>query len=227
MSLPQHIAIIMDGNGRWAKERGLPRMMGHREGVKTSKEIVAHCSKLGIPFVSLYVFSTENVNRSFEEVDFLMNLLKKHLSSDLGFYEKNNIRVLHIGNLSGLPADVQATIEETCEKTKENTGTSVALAINYGAHDEIVRAVNRLLREEKKEVSEKDLASALDTQCLPDVDFLIRTGKEMRISNFLLWQIAYSELYFSDKYWPDWNIEDLEIALREYEMRNRRFGREK
>lgn len=227
MNLPQHIAIIMDGNGRWAKERGLPRMMGHREGVKTSKEIVKACANLKIPFLSLYVFSTENGSRSSEEVQSLMNLLKKHLGNDLGFYTENNIRVLHIGDLAGLPLDVQEKIAEVQEKTKMNTGMSVVLAINYGGHDEIVRAVNGILKDGKKEIVEADFASALDTHGIPYVDFLIRTGKEMRISNFLLWQIAYAELYFSNKYWPDWKVEDLEIALEEYEKRNRRFGREK
>jgi len=244
MASIQHLAIIMDGNGRWAKEKGMPRMMGHQEGVKVAKEIIKHCAHLCIPFVTLYVFSTENKNRSSTEVNALMNLLKKHLSSEVSFYQEYNVRVLHIGDLDGLPQDVQKKIIKVQEATKDLTGTSVILAINYGGRDEIVRAIKKMLEGAMQDectrhnaqstditnIDEETLSSHLDTNRnikIPDVDLLIRTGNEKRISNFLLWQIAYSELYFSDKYWPDWCAEDLDIAIADYNNRNRRFGREK
>ena len=247
MSSLQHLAIIMDGNGRWAKERGLPRMMGHQEGVKVAREIIKHCAYLKIPFVTLYVFSTENKNRSSQEVSALMNLLKKHLSSEVSFYQEYNIRVLHIGDLDGLPQDVQQKILQAQEATKELTGTSVVLAINYGGRNEIVRAMKKMfkvIRDERKKDDELELkirdidiqnideeyfSLYLDTNSkvnIPPVDLLIRTGNEKRISNFLLWQVAYSELYFSHKYWPDWKSQDLDIAIEDYNNRNRRFGRE-
>lgn len=239
----EHLAIIMDGNGRWAKERGMPRMVGHREGVKVAREIIKHCACLNIPFVTLYVFSTENKKRSPKEVNSLMNLLKKHLSTEVSFYQEYNIRVLHIGNLEGLPDDVGHRIKDVQEATKDLTGTSVILAINYGGRDEIVRAVRKIVQDSSQNqdrqsaidgcdvaFSENDFASYLDFSLqgdIPDVDLLIRTGDEKRISNFLLWQIAYAELYFSPKYWPDWRCEDLDIAIEDYNKRNRRFGREK
>ncbi len=224
----QHLAIIMDGNGRWAKERGMPRMKGHQEGVKVARDVIKHCSKLGIPFVTLYVFSTENKNRSAQEVNALMELLKKHFSTDVSFYKEYNIRVLHIGDLSGLPKDVQKKIVQVQDVTKDLTGTSVILAINYGGRDEIVRAIKKIATDDVQNINEEKFSSYLDTGLnIPDVDLLIRTGGEKRISNFLLWQIAYSELYFSDKYWPDWKAEDVDIALEDYQKRNRRFGREK
>lgn len=222
----RHVAIIMDGNGRWAKERGMPRMIGHQEGVKVAREIIKHCAHLGIPFVTLYVFSTENKNRSVQEVSSLMNLLKKHLSSEVSFYREYNIRVLHIGDLCGLPQDVQQKIIDVQEATKLLTGTSVILAINYGGRDELVRTIKKIVDDEVQDIDESYVTSHLDAK-VPAVDLLIRTGGEMRISNFLLWQIAYAELYFSDKYWPDWTCEDLDIAIEDYQQRNRRFGREK
>lgn len=227
MMNPKHIAIIMDGNGRWAKMRGMPRFKGHQEGVKVTKEIVKYCSDIGIPFVTLYVFSTENKKRASEEVNFLMGLIKQHLKAELNFYATNNIRVLHIGNLSGLPEAVQEEIISVREKTKNYTGSSVVLAINYGGKDEIIRSIKSLDAEKIKNIDEDSFSLCLDTKDIPPVDLVIRTGGEKRLSNFLLWQCAYSELYFSDKYWPDWKCEDLQIAINDYTTRNRRFGLEK
>lgn len=217
----------MDGNGRWAKMRGMPRFKGHQEGVKVTKEIVKYCSDIGIPFLTLYVFSTENKKRSSEEVNFLMGLIKQHLKAELNFYATNNIRVLHIGNLSGLPEAVQEEIISVREKTKNYTGSSVVLAINYGGKDEIIRSIKSLDAEKIKNIDEDSFSLCLDTKDIPPVDLVIRTGGEKRLSNFLLWQCAYSELYFSDKYWPDWKCEDLQIAINDYTTRNRRFGLEK
>ena len=225
--IPQHVAVIMDGNGRWAKMRGMPRYKGHQEGLKVTKEIVKYCSDIGIPFVTLYVFSTENNKRSSEEVNFLMGLIKQHLKAELQFYADNNIRVLHIGDISGLPSAVQEEIIAVREKTKDYTGSSVVLAINYGGKDEIVRSIRNLLPEQLANMTEADFSLCLDTKDVPPVDLVIRTGGEKRLSNFLLWQCAYSELYFSDKYWPDWKTEDLQIAIDDYMTRNRRFGLEK
>lgn len=224
---PKHIAIIMDGNGRWAKMRGMPRYKGHQEGVKVTKEIVRYCSKIGVPFITLYVFSTENKKRSSEEVGFLMGLIKQHLKAELQFYADNNIRVLHIGDLSGLPSAVQEEIIVVREKTKDYTGSSVVLAINYGGKDEIVRSIRNLLPEQLVNMTEADFSLCLDTKDIPPVDLVIRTGGEKRLSNFLLWQSAYAELYFSDVYWPDWKTEDLQLAIDDYMTRNRRFGLEK
>ena len=227
MNVPKHIAIIMDGNGRWAKEKGMPRFKGHQEGIKVTKEIVKYCSDIGIPFVTLYVFSTENKKRNTEEVNFLMGLIQQHLKKELKFYADNDIRVLHIGDLAGLPLAVQEEIVAVRDKTKNYKGSSVVLAINYGGKDEIVRGIKGLNAEKLINMTENDFSLCLDTKALPPVDLLIRTGGEKRLSNFLLWQSAYAELYFSDKYWPDWRCEDLQIAIDDYMARNRRFGVEK
>lgn len=227
MNVPKHIAIIMDGNGRWAREKGMPRFKGHQEGVKVTKEIVKYCSDIGIPFVTLYVFSTENKKRASEEVNFLMGLIQQHLKKELKFYADNDIRVLHIGDLAGLPSAVQEEIVAVRDKTKNYKGSSVVLAINYGGKDEIVRGIKGLNAEKLINMTEDDFSLCLDTKALPPVDLLIRTGGEKRLSNFLLWQSAYAELYFSDKYWPDWRCEDLQIAIDDYMARNRRFGLEK
>ena len=227
MNVPKHIAIIMDGNGRWAREKGMPRFKGHQEGVKVTKEIVKYCSDIGIPFVTLYVFSTENKKRASEEVNFLMGLIQQHLKKELKFYADNDIRVLHIGDLAGLPSAVQEEIVAVRDKTKNYKGSSVVLAINYGGKDEIVRGIKGLNAEKLINMTEDDFSLCLDTKALPPVDLLIRTGGEKRLSNFLLWQSAYAELYFSDKYWPDWRCEDLQIAIDDYIAGNRRVGLEK
>ena len=219
-----HIGIIMDGNGRWAKERGKPRTFGHSEGVRTAKRIAKAASDMGVKYLSLYTFSTENWKRSETEVRFLMQLLKKHLREQFSFYRENNIRVVHSGSLDRLPEIVQKEIVDVEALTKDFTGMTANLVINYGGRDEIVRAVKKLRDQGEGEITEEKLSSAMDHPEIPDPDLIIRTGGELRISNFLLWESAYSELYFSKKYWPDWQAEDLKEALDAFASRNRRYG---
>lgn len=219
-----HIGIIMDGNGRWAKERGKPRTFGHSEGVRTAKRIAKVASDMGVKYLSLYTFSTENWKRSETEVTFLMQLLKKHLREQLSFYRENNIRVVHSGSLDRLPKVVQKEIVDVEVLTKDLTGMTANLVINYGGRDEIVRAVKKLRDQGESEITEDKLSEAMDHPEIPDPDLIIRTGGELRISNFLLWESAYSELYFSKKYWPDWQAEDLKEALDAFASRNRRYG---
>lgn len=221
----QHIAVVMDGNGRWAKQRGKPRIAGHNEGLTTAKKIVKAVADLKIPYLTLYTFSTENWKRAEEEVGFLMGLIKKHLRAELDFYIENNLRVLHIGDLSGLPKEIQKEILLTKEKTAHFTGTSIILAINYGGRDEIIRAIQKIKSNEINSIDENSFSLKLDTAEIPPVDLFIRTGGEKRLSNFLLWQSAYAELYFSDKLWPDWTSEDLNIAINDYNTRERRYGK--
>ncbi|MBR4376656.1 MAG: di-trans,poly-cis-decaprenylcistransferase [Spirochaetia bacterium] len=219
-----HIGIIMDGNGRWAKERGKPRTFGHSEGVRTAKRIAKAASDMGIEYLSLYTFSTENWKRSEKEVKFLMQLLRKHLREQLSFYRENNIRVVHSGSLDRLPKVVQKEIVDVEALTKDFTGMTANLVINYGGRDEIVRAVKKLRDRGESEITEETLSAAMDHPDIPDPDLIIRTGGELRISNFLLWESAYSELYFSKKYWPDWQAEDLKEAVDAYASRSRRYG---
>ena len=225
-TLPIHIGIIMDGNGRWAKLRNLPRTKGHREGLDVAKQIVKAASDLGIKFVTLYTFSTENWKRTQEEVGYLMTLIKKHLSSEFNFYKENKIRIEHIGDITALPMDVQTEIKNAKNDTKDFTGTTVLLAINYGGKDEIIRGIKKLAAQKKdfSSITEQDLSLALDTKNIPDVDLLIRTGGEMRVSNYLLWQIAYSEFIVIPEFWPEFNKETLAKCVLEYKRRNRRFG---
>lgn len=214
----------MDGNGRWAKERGKPRTFGHSEGVRTAKRIAKAASDMGIEYLSLYTFSTENWKRSEKEVKFLMQLLRKHLREQLSFYRENNIRVVHSGSLDRLPKVVQKEIVDVEALTKDFTGMTANLVINYGGRDEIVRAVKKLRDRGESEITEETLSAAMDHPDIPDPDLIIRTGGELRISNFLLWESAYSELYFSKKYWPDWQAEDLKEAVDAYASRSRRYG---
>lgn len=224
--LPTHVALIMDGNGRWAKNKGLPRTTGHKEGLSSAKKIVAAAAKLGIKYVTLYTFSTENWKRAQEEVGYLMTLIKGHLRAEFQFYKNNGIKIEHIGDLSGLPKDVQAEIIKAKEETKDFTGTTCILAINYGSRDEIVRAVKKLI--ENKQVSslitEQELSNQLDLPFVPDVDLMIRTGGEQRLSNFLLWQCAYAEFIFTDTLWPDYTEDEFFDNIIEFQKRNRRFG---
>ncbi|MFO7781544.1 MAG: polyprenyl diphosphate synthase [Spirochaetia bacterium] len=226
--LPRHIGIIMDGNGRWARARGLKRTDGHREGLKAAKRVVRRASELGIPFVSLYTFSTENWNRTPDEVKFLMSLVGTNLRKEFPFYEENNIKVLHSGDLHGLPETVQNELKAVERDTDGFSGTRVNLAINYGGRDEILRAFARLSASEDYTPGEKPdpelLARYLDRPEFPDLDLVIRTGGERRISNFLLWELAYAELWFSTKLWPDWEGADLVDALRDFQSRKRNFG---
>ena len=225
-TLPIHIGIIMDGNGRWAKLRNLPRTKGHREGLDVAKQIVKAASDLGIKFVTLYTFSTENWKRTQEEVGYLMTLIKKHSSSEFNFYKENKIRIEHIGDITALPMDVQTEIKNAKNDTKDFTGTTVLLAINYGGKDEIIRGIKKLAAQKKdfSSITEQDLSLALDTKNIPDVDLLIRTGGELRLSNFLLWQAAYAELIFTDTLWPDYTKEEFIKNIQTFQHRTRRFG---
>lgn len=223
--LPVHVAIIMDGNGRWAERRGKPRSAGHLEGVKAAKRIVKAASSAGIRYLTLYTFSTENWNRSAREVSYLMFLIKNHLRKEYRFYHENKIRVLHTGCLERLPRDVVRELRRVTADTAHYEGMTVNLAIDYGGRDEILRAVNRLAADgHAGPITEEELRSHLDHPEVPDPDLVVRTGEESRVSNFLLWQLAYSELYFSPKLWPEWQAEDLLEAIEEFGSRERRFG---
>ena len=221
----QHIAVIMDGNGRWAEQRGLARTKGHQEGLEAAKRIVKAVSDLHIPYITLYVFSTENWKRTEEEVGFLMGLIQKHLRAELAFYAANNIKVKHIGNAAALPRAIQTEIADIMEKTEHYTGTTVQLAINYGGKDEIIRTVKKLSGQQLETLTEDAFEKLLDTAGVPPVDLVIRTGGEKRLSNFLLWQTAYAEFYSTDVLWPDFAPAHLMEALDAYGKRTRRFGR--
>jgi len=223
--LPTHLGIIMDGNGRWAQHRGLGRSEGHKEGLKAAKRITKAASDAGIPFLSLYVFSTENWKRTEQEVSFLMFLLKSHLLKEWDFYRENHIRVVHSGDLAGLPTEVQDDLVQVQRDTAGFDGLTVNLAINYGGQDEILRAFRRWQdAQNRPALDATSFQRYLDQPDLPPVDLLVRTAGEIRLSNFLLWESAYAEFYFSGKYWPDWTEEDLRLALKEYQKRQRKFG---
>ena len=224
--VPEHVAVIMDGNGRWAKKRGLPRTAGHKEGLSSAKKIVAAAAKLGIKYITLYTFSTENWKRAQEEVGYLMGLIKGHLRAEFEFYKNNGIRVEHIGNLDGLPADVKSEIINAKKDTEHFTGTTCVLAINYGSRDEIVRGVKKIIASGTgvDSVTEDLLSKSLDIPFLPPVDLMIRTGGEERLSNFLLWQCAYAEFVFTDTLWPDYNEDEFFADIEKFQQRNRRFG---
>ena len=220
----KHLAIIMDGNGRWAKQRGLNRTKGHEKGAEIIRDITTFCAKhSSIDTVTFYAFSTENWKRPKLEVDFLMRLLEKYLKNELETYQKNNVRFQAIGSLEQFSAKLQKRIKETQEATKNNSDLTHILALNYGGRAEITHAVNKLMDEGKKEISEEDISSALQTP-YSDIDLLIRTSGEERISNFLLWQLSYAEFYFSQTLWPDFNAEELDEIIEDFEQRNRRFG---
>lgn len=222
---PLHVAIIMDGNGRWAKQRGLARTEGHQEGLEVAKRIILAARLAGVRFISLYTFSTENWKRTAQEVGFLMSLIRIHLMKELDFYRQNGIRIIHSGDRRALPRDVLYEIDRAVEDTQHHDGLTVNLAINYGGRDEILRAVERIVMSKRTaSIDTEALRSHLDHPELPDPDLIIRTGGEMRLSNFLLWQSAYSELYFSPKFWPDFTPEDFREALESYARRERRFG---
>ena len=230
-NIPKHVAVIMDGNGRWAKKRGLRRENGHREGRKSVRKIIECCVELGIKNLTLYAFSTENWNRPKLEVDFLMQLLFLSLKDELKTLNKNNIKFETIGNLSRLPNKIGNYLEKVKEETKENSNLTLTLALSYGSRSEIVNVVRELSDKVKnniissKNIDETVINNHLYTRNLPDVDLLVRTSGEKRISNFLLWQIAYSELYFTRKLWPDFRKNDLYKAIISYQKRERRFGK--
>jgi len=229
--LPKHVAIIMDGNGRWAKKQGKPRVFGHKNGVKSVQEIVEAAAELGINTLTLYTFSTENWNRPKQEVDVLMGLLVKSLRKELKTLTKNNIKLQTIGKINELPIKVVNELNEVIEKTKNNSRLTLNLALNYSAKEEIVNAIKNISKKvvnkaiSIEEIDENIINNHLYTVTLPDVDFLIRTSGEKRISNFMLWQIAYAELYFTDVLWPDFRKEDFFQAIAEYQHRERRFGK--
>jgi undecaprenyl diphosphate synthase len=229
--LPKHLAIIMDGNGRWAKQQGLLRALGHESGTKSVKVIIEASAKLGIEFLTLYAFSTENWNRPKLEVETLMKVLINSLKKELTTLQKNNIKLNAIGNLEKLPKSAQKELLDVIDKTKDNTQMTLTLALSYGSREELVSAVKNICSKVKNNIISIDsiddsiINEHLYTQNLPDVDLLIRTSGEHRISNFLLWQIAYSELYFTDILWPDFKEQDLYEAIISYQKRERRFGK--
>jgi undecaprenyl diphosphate synthase len=223
-SLPAHIAVIMDGNGRWARKRGLPRVAGHRSGINAVREVVEGAAELGVSVLTLYAFSVENWKRPPAEVRTLMALIKEYLSREIDNLDRNNIRFRTIGRVDGLDPSVQREINKGIERTASNTGMLFLVALNYGGRAEIVDAVNRLIAENKGPVTEADVSRALYTSGLPDPDLLIRTSGEMRVSNFLLWQIAYSEIYVTETLWPDFRKKDLYEAIISFQKRERRYG---
>lgn len=231
--LPTHIAIIMDGNGRWAKERGQIRTMGHRAGVETLKNIVEECSNMGIKYLTAYAFSTENWKRDEKEVSTIMKLIELYLRSEINKMMKNNICFKTIGDLSKLPKGVRKIIYDSMEKTKDNQGTTLTIALNYGGRDDIVRAVKEICSKvQKGELMPDDvdaglISASLDTSFLPDPDLVIRPSGELRLSNFLLWESAYSEFWYSNINWPDFTPSDLQEAISSYQNRDRRFGNAK
>jgi undecaprenyl diphosphate synthase len=226
-NIPTHIAIIMDGNARWAKGRNLPVIAGHKKGAEVIEEVALKAKDVGVKILTLYAFSTENWNRPKAEVNALMQLLYDYLKSNfVKKMMKNNVKLSFIGNLTGLSDEIQSEIEVVIEKTKNNDSFVLNIALNYGGRDEIIRAVNSVLKDKLENVTAEKFEAYLDTKNLetPDPDLLIRTGGDMRVSNFLLWQIAYSEIFVSDVYWPDFGEKELKIAISAYQERKRRYG---
>ncbi len=230
-NIPRHIAIIMDGNGRWAKQRTMPRLAGHREGINSVREITRVCGEIGVNHLTLYTFSTENWNRPKREVSALMKLLLNTIRGEIKSLHENKVKLTTIGDISVLPDSAQNGINEGVELTKQNTGLNLILALNYGARQEMVRAVKKIAHRidlgeiEIEDINENCIHDSLYTKHTQDPDLLIRTGGEKRISNFLLWQSAYSELYMTDTYWPEFREEQLLTAIQNYQFRERRFGR--
>ncbi len=222
--VPRHVAVIMDGNGRWAKKRGLPRLMGHRAGAQSVREIVKAAGEWGVKVLTLYAFSTENWARPAAEVSGLMKLLVHTLRREVKELDENNVRLRAIGRIDRLPKDVQKELQKTIDALDGNTGLLLNLALNYGGRQDIVDAVNALVGKGASSISEEDIAAHLTTAGLPDPDLLIRTSGECRISNFLLWQCAYTEFYITQDFWPEFRRPQLQRALLEYQARNRRFG---
>ncbi len=229
--LPNHVAIIMDGNGRWAKQKGLARVFGHRNGVKSVRKTVEAASEIGLKVLTLYAFSTENWNRPKKEIDALMNILISSLKKELSTFQKNDIKLQTIGQTKNLPLKAQKKLQEVIDKTENNTSMILNLALSYGSREEIVNAIKNISKKivnkelSVEEIDEKIINNHLYTFTLPDVDFLIRTSGEKRLSNFLLWQIAYAELFFTDVLWPDFRKEDFFKAILNFQQRERRFGK--
>ena len=230
MNIPQHVAIILDGNGRWAKAKGMPRNYGHAQGSKNVEKMCEEAWRMGIKYLTVYAFSTENWNRPKEEVNALMKLLRNYMKTCLKTAAKNDMKVRVIGDITKLDEDIQKRILELEEATKNNGGLNFQIAINYGSRDEITRAVRTLAEDVKEgklmpeEVNEACIERYLDTHDIPDPDLLIRTSGEQRLSNYLLWQLAYTEFYFTDVPWPDFSKQELEKAIEQYNRRDRRYG---
>ncbi|ABR48836.1 undecaprenyl diphosphate synthase [Alkaliphilus metalliredigens QYMF] len=228
--IPKHIAIIMDGNGRWAKKRKMPRAFGHRAGVEALRDVIRTASNVGVEYLTLYAFSTENWNRPPEEVSLLMKLLIEYLRKEVRELHENHVKITTIGDIESLPSEVRIEIGKAVKMTNENKGLSVNIALNYGSRDEMTRAVksiaSQLLANEisLEQISYDMIEKHLDTSNIPDPDLLIRTSGEHRLSNFLLWQLAYSEFYFTETYWPDFKGENLLQAINDFQNRERRFG---
>ena len=230
MQIPQHLAIIMDGNGRWAERRQLPRTAGHSRGADTVRTVIEECRLQGVRYLTLYAFSSENWGRPASEIDALMSLLARYMASELPKMLGEGIRFNVIGEIGRMPDDVIVSLQEAMERTRNNTEMVLTLALSYGGRDEILRAVRGLCRQvsegklKVEEIDEDVFSGALDTHDLPDPDLLIRTSGEMRVSNFLLWQLAYAELYFTETLWPDFDVQELHRALELYAKRERRYG---
>ena len=231
MNVPQHIAIILDGNGRWAKKKGMPRNYGHAQGSKNVERICEEAYKMGVKYLTVYAFSTENWNRPKGEVDALMKLLRNYMKTCLKTAEKNRMKVRVIGDLTGLDEDIRTRILELEEASKNNDGLNFQIAINYGSRDEMIRAMRKMTKDcadgrfAPEEITEELFEGYLDTHGIPDPDLLIRTSGELRLSNYLLWQLAYTEFYFTDVLWPDFTKEELRKAIEQYNRRDRRFGK--
>lgn len=224
-NIPKHIGIIMDGNGRWAKKRGLPRSMGHKAGVEAIREIVKECSRLGVKYLTIYAFSTENWKRPKDEVNTLMSLLADYLKNEFEELNKNNVIINHLGNISKLPQICRKELVDAYDKTKNNTGLTLNLALNYGGRQEIIEAVKKIASEKSpEEITEDSFKEYLYTKGMPDPDLIIRSSGEMRLSNFLIYQSAYSEFWVSDINWPDFKKENLQKAIWDYQRRDRRYG---
>ncbi len=229
MNIPEHIAIILDGNGRWAKSKGMPRNYGHTVGAKNVENICRACHDLGVKYLTVYAFSTENWSRPNDEVSAIMKLLRSYLKTCFKLADDNDMRVRVLGDLNGLESDMRETILSLEEHTKDHEALNFQIALNYGSRDEMVRAVRRLSEDIKNgsfegEITEEAISGYLDTKGIPDPDLLIRTSGEQRLSNFLLWQCAYTEFYFTDVHWPAFTKEELEKAIKNYSERNRRYG---
>lgn len=233
LNIPNHVAIILDGNGRWAKKRFMPRNYGHMQGAKVVEQICEDADSIGIKYLTVYAFSTENWNRPQDEVEALMKLLRNYLKDCIKRANNNNMRVRVIGEKSRLSDDIRSKIEELEECSKNNTGLNFTIALNYGSRDEIVRAVREISKDVKdgkiseSDIDDKMISDYLDTRGIPDPDLLIRSSGEERLSNFLLWQLAYTEFYFTDVLWPDFNKKELIKAVEKYNERDRRFGKVK
>lgn len=229
--IPTHIGIIMDGNGRWAKKRFMPRIFGHKYGVEALRSVIKRCSALGVGYLSVYAFSTENWNRPQDEVNGLMELLVNYLRSEVNELHENQVRIMCIGDIEALPEMARREIANAYEKTKDNTGMTLNLALNYGGRDELKRGVIKLAESVKKgelqpeEITEEKISQSLYTSGQPDPDLMIRTSGEIRISNFMLWQLAYTEFYFTEVLWPDFDAKELDKAIEVYNQRNRRYGK--